>query len=55
MELDINLILEKYKRRCADLQEENIMLNTQNEMLFRRIAELEAPKPEEPKDKKGVK
>ena len=55
MELDVNVVFDQYKRKCADLQHDNIMLTAQVEMLFRRIAELEAPKPEEPKDKKGVK
>lgn len=65
MELDINIILEKYKRKCADLHEENIMLTTHNEMLIRQNAELAEKmaryeKPveammESPKEKKGVK
>lgn len=63
MELDINIILDQYKRKCADLQHDNIMLTAQAEALFVRNKELEEKiakyeKPcevmEEPK-KKGVK
>ena len=55
MELDVNVVLEQYKRKLSDLQHENIMLVAQVEALFVIIKELETPKEEAPKEKKGVK
>ena len=53
MELDVNVVLDQYKRKLSDLQHENIMLVAQVEALFARIKELEKPKSEE--EKKEVK